>query len=95
MKEALFLSSRKQMDKVNKDLSPLERTPGLDSELDKIQALLDYLTEEYKAKKAALENSISPDSTGMTRSHHHSAVLNVINGLHVTLVHNISYSTFQ
>lgn len=54
------------MDKVNKDLSPLERTPGLelDSELDKLRALLDRLTEEHKAKKAAVENSIRPDSTG-------------------------------
>lgn len=60
------------MDEINEDLSPLERTPGLDSELDKLRTLLDRLTEEYKAKKAAVENSISPDSTGMTQRHHHS-----------------------
>lgn len=83
MTELLFLSSREQMDKVNKDLSPLEKTRGLDSELDKLRALLDRLTEEYKAKNAAVDNSIGPDSTGMIKKDHHSAMLNVVNGLHM------------
>ncbi|XP_022601051.1 laminin subunit beta-3 [Seriola dumerili] len=55
---------RDQVDKVNDDLSPLPRTPGLDSDLDKLRALLDGLTVSFKAKKDALENSISPDSAG-------------------------------
>ncbi|AWP03505.1 putative laminin subunit beta-3 [Scophthalmus maximus] len=53
-----------QVDKVNDGLPPLERTPGLDSELDKLKALLDGLTVLYKAKKGAMENSISPNNTG-------------------------------
>ncbi|KAG7229500.1 hypothetical protein INR49_031924 [Caranx melampygus] len=55
---------RKQVDKVNNDLSPLEKTPGLDSELDNLRDLLDSLIVTYKAKKDAMENSISPDSKG-------------------------------
>ncbi|XP_071350563.1 laminin subunit beta-3 [Trachinotus anak] len=57
-------SLRDQLDKVNTDLSPLGRTPGLDSELHKLRALLNGLTVLYKAKKDAIENTISPDSAG-------------------------------
>ncbi|KAM7006218.1 laminin subunit beta-3 [Tautogolabrus adspersus] len=55
---------RDQLDKVDEDLPPLTRTPGLDSELEKLKALLDRLNEEYKDKKAALENTTSPDNSG-------------------------------
>ncbi|XP_040890794.1 laminin subunit beta-3 isoform X2 [Toxotes jaculatrix] len=55
---------RDQVDKVNDNLSPLERTPGLDSELDKLKALLNGLTVLYKAKKDAMDNSISPNNAG-------------------------------
>ncbi len=57
------------MNQVDDDLSPLERTPGLDSELDSLRALLDSLTVEYKAKKDAMENSISPNNAGQKRQH--------------------------
>ncbi|KAI4827778.1 hypothetical protein KUCAC02_031149 [Chaenocephalus aceratus] len=36
---------------VNNELSPKERPPALGSELDRLQALLDSLTLQYKAKK--------------------------------------------
>ncbi|XP_070695736.1 laminin subunit beta-3 [Pempheris klunzingeri] len=64
--DALFQLNklRDQVDKVYNDLSPLERTPGLDSELDKLRALLNSLTVEYKSRKDALDNSISPSNTG-------------------------------
>lgn len=52
------------MGKVNDDLSPLVRTPGQDSELNKLQDLLDRLTEVYNAKKGASENSIDPNNAG-------------------------------
>lgn len=55
---------RDQVEKVNNDLSPLERTPGLASELDKLRDLLDRLTVEYKAKKDATDNSVSPNNAG-------------------------------
>lgn len=45
--------SRYQLDN---DLSPLTKTPGLDSELDKLQDLLERFTLEYNAKKNATEN---------------------------------------
>lgn len=54
------------MDKINNDLSPLDRTPGLDEELDRLQALLDRLIVEYKAKKDASKNSVSTVDTGQT-----------------------------
>lgn len=57
------------MDKVNDDLSPLEKTPGLDSELDKLRDLMNRLAVTYKAKKDAMENSISPDSKGQKQTH--------------------------
>ncbi|KAI9520119.1 hypothetical protein NQZ68_021838 [Dissostichus eleginoides] len=55
---------RDQVDKVNNELSPKERTPGLGSELDKLQALLDSLTLRYKAKKDAKDNSVSQNNSG-------------------------------
>lgn len=64
----MFLFHREQVAKVDNNLSPLARTPGLDSELDKLQALLDRITVEYKAKKAATENSISPNNAGQKQN---------------------------
>lgn len=55
---------RDELDKVDKDLSPMEKDPGLDLELDKLRAILDSLSLVYKAKKDAMENSISPDNSG-------------------------------
>lgn len=52
------------MDKVDDELSPLAKTPGLDSELDKLQALLDSLNLQYKAKKDAKDNSIDQNNAG-------------------------------
>lgn len=76
----MFLSFRDQMDKVNKDLSPLVRTPGLDSELNKLQALLDRLTVEYKARKDALDNSLGPNNAGQKQRHPVTVTLNVMDG---------------
>ncbi|KAM8757559.1 laminin subunit beta-3 isoform 1-T2 [Acanthopagrus schlegelii] len=56
---------RDQVAKVDKDLPALERTPGLDSELDKLRTLLDRLTVEYKNKKELIDTSISPNNTGV------------------------------
>lgn len=47
---------------VDNDLSPLTKTPGLDSELDKLQDLLENFTLVYNAKKDATKNSISPNT---------------------------------
>lgn len=55
------------MNKINNDLTPLTRTPGLDSELDNLQDLLDRLNVEYKAKKDAAGNSVGYNNTGMTQ----------------------------
>lgn len=55
------------MNKINNDLTPLTRTPGLDSELDNLQDLLDRLNVEYKAKKAAAGNSVGYNDTGVTQ----------------------------
>nr|XP_046236163.1 laminin subunit beta-3-like isoform X2 [Scatophagus argus]XP_046236168.1 laminin subunit beta-3-like isoform X2 [Scatophagus argus] len=55
---------RDQVDEINNGLSPLERTPGLDSELDRLRALLDRLTVEYKAKKDSIDNSMSSNNAG-------------------------------
>lgn len=51
---------------VDNDLSPLTKTPGLDSELDKLQDLLENFMLVYNAKKDATKNSISPN-TGQKR----------------------------
>lgn len=63
------LSHRDQVAKVDKDLPALERTPGLDSELDKLRTLLDRLTVEYKNKKELMDTSISPNNTGQKQRH--------------------------
>ncbi|XP_037620786.1 laminin subunit beta-3-like isoform X1 [Sebastes umbrosus] len=55
---------RDQVNKLDNDFPPLVRTPGLDSELDKLQTLLDSLTLVYKVKKDAKVNSTSPSSAG-------------------------------
>ncbi|XP_034442702.1 laminin subunit beta-3 [Hippoglossus hippoglossus] len=55
---------RDQVDEVNDDLPPATRPPGLESELNKLQALLDGLTVLYKAKKSATDNTISPNNAG-------------------------------
>lgn len=57
------------MDKVNDDLPPLAKTPNLDTELDKMQDLLNSLNKEYKAKKDAKDNSVSSNNTGQKRRH--------------------------
>lgn len=53
-----------KVDKVNDDLPPLAKTPGLESALDKLQALLDSLTPEYNAKKDAKDKSTSENDKG-------------------------------
>ncbi|KAK2821040.1 hypothetical protein Q5P01_023999 [Channa striata] len=55
---------KNQVAKENDDLSPLERTPGLDSELTKLGALLDSLNTVYKAKKDAIQTSVDPSNSG-------------------------------
>lgn len=50
------------MNKLQEDVSPLTRTPGLDSELDRLQELLDRLTVDYRAAR----NSSTPDTGGVT-----------------------------
>ncbi|KAM9364179.1 laminin subunit beta-3 [Pholidichthys leucotaenia] len=53
-----------QREQVDNDLSPLEKTPGLDSELKKLQDQLDNITLTYKDKADALDKTISPENTG-------------------------------
>lgn len=55
------------MNKINNDLTPLTITPGLESELDNLQDLLDRLNVEYKAKKDAAGNSVGYNNTGVTQ----------------------------
>uniref|UniRef100_UPI003AAB3FD0 laminin subunit beta-3 n=1 Tax=Centroberyx gerrardi TaxID=166262 RepID=UPI003AAB3FD0 len=55
---------RDQMEQVNGDLLPLKTVPGLGSQLDKLQALLDGLGLEYNAKNDALIKSGSSNNTG-------------------------------
>ncbi|KAK2914589.1 laminin subunit beta-3 [Channa argus] len=64
--EALSLLDklRNQVDNVNNDLSPLERTPGLDTELNKLWDLLDSLKIVYKAKKDAIQTTTDPTNAG-------------------------------
>lgn len=57
------------MDKVNRDLSPLDRVPGLDSELVKLQALLESLRVQYNAKKDAMTNSVNNNNAGLRQRH--------------------------
>ncbi|XP_069007880.1 laminin subunit beta-3 [Embiotoca jacksoni] len=56
---------RDQLEKVDNDLSVLAETPGLNSELEKLQDLLDSLSLVYKAKKDAMENSTNPNNAGV------------------------------
>nr|XP_019959824.1 PREDICTED: laminin subunit beta-3 [Paralichthys olivaceus] len=53
-----------QVEEVNDDLPPVTRPPALESELDKLQALLDSLTLLYKVKEGAIDNTISPNNAG-------------------------------
>lgn len=55
------------MNKINSDLTPLTRTPGLDSELDNLQDLLNRLNVEYKVKKDAAGNPTGYNNTGVTQ----------------------------
>ncbi|XP_020558993.1 laminin subunit beta-3 isoform X2 [Oryzias latipes] len=55
---------RKQLEQANGNLPSFEKTPGLASELAKLQDVFNQLTLIYKAKKAVLENSISSENTG-------------------------------
>lgn len=57
------------MNKLDNDFPPLVRTPRLDSELDKLQTLLDSLTLVYKVKKDAQVNSTSPSNAGQKQRH--------------------------
>lgn len=45
-------------------------TPGLDSELNKLQALLERLAGEYEAKRIGLENTLGPNDTGQLHQLH-------------------------
>ncbi|KAM4740269.1 laminin subunit beta-3 [Anableps anableps] len=64
--DALYLLNklRDELEKVDDDLPPPARDPGLESELDKLQALLDSISFIYKAKKDAMKNFIDPNSAG-------------------------------
>ena len=62
--DQLWLSCRGNMGKVNNDLSPMGRLPGLESEVDKLQALMDSLIFIYKDEKDAMEKSISANNAG-------------------------------
>ncbi|XP_029006744.1 laminin subunit beta-3 [Betta splendens] len=55
---------RNQMGKVNDDLTPLRKAPSQESELNKLQDLLDSLTEVYNAKKDASATSRDPNIAG-------------------------------
>lgn len=58
----ILLSYRNHLNKLKDDLSPLDRTPGQDLELNKLQNLLDKLIVVYNAKKDATD----PDNAGET-----------------------------
>lgn len=60
----IMSSARDKVNQIDNDLSPLMRTPGLDSDLDKLQNLLASLTEVYNAKKDAKKESTSPTDKG-------------------------------
>lgn len=62
-----FLSSRNQQEKMIDELSPLLRKPGLDSELDYLQDLLDRLALEYNAKSNSVDNTLGPNDRGQLR----------------------------
>lgn len=52
------------MKKIDNDLSPLVKTPGLNSKVEKLRDLLDRLTVEYTAKKDAMVNSVGANNEG-------------------------------
>lgn len=60
------------------DISPLARTPGLDSELDRLQDLLDRLTVEYKAKQNAVGTTPQHNNTGVTATLHVMLLLYIL-----------------
>ncbi|XP_047437735.1 laminin subunit beta-3-like [Mugil cephalus] len=64
--DALFQLDRlrDRLDSAGNNLSPLVKNQALDPELDKLQTLLDSLILVYKAKKGALDNSVSPGNAG-------------------------------
>ncbi|XP_034023528.1 laminin subunit beta-3 [Thalassophryne amazonica] len=53
---------RDQLDDI--ELSPLDRKPSLNPELDKIQDLLDKLNQDYKTRNGTWNTSTSGNSTG-------------------------------
>ncbi|XP_053291489.1 laminin subunit beta-3 isoform X2 [Pleuronectes platessa] len=53
-----------QVDNINDDLPTATRPAGLESELAKLQALLDGLSVLYKAKKGATDSTTSPNNAG-------------------------------
>ncbi|KAJ3601988.1 hypothetical protein NHX12_029749 [Muraenolepis orangiensis] len=55
---------RDQMKKLDGAISPLKQVPGLDLQLDALQALLDGLVLQYNAKNSAFKNAVKPDHTG-------------------------------
>lgn len=85
------------MDKVNDDLSPLVRTPGQDSELNKLLDLLDKLTVVYNAKKDASKNFIDPSIPGEK----HTLITTTLSFTHGSLtaddilVHTVSNSAHK
>ncbi|KAM9813916.1 laminin subunit beta-3 [Neosynchiropus ocellatus] len=56
---------RDRADEADENLSPLQKTPGLTAELDRLQALLDALTLEHKKKKDAASNAVDPKSEAL------------------------------
>lgn len=70
----MILSFRDQLNKMKNDVSPLARTPGLDSELDKLQDLLDRLTVEYKARQDAIGKTPLRNNTGVTATLHFNGI---------------------
>ncbi|KAM9859183.1 laminin subunit beta-3 [Aulostomus maculatus] len=59
---------RDQVDKVSDDLPPLVKKPGLGSELDKLQDLLDKLSVDYNIKKDAMKNTINTNDAGAIKA---------------------------
>ncbi|XP_053725062.1 laminin subunit beta-3 [Synchiropus splendidus] len=56
---------RDRADEADKNLSPLQKTPGLTAELDRLQALLDGLTLLYNNKKDGHTNTVDPNSDAL------------------------------
>ncbi|MEQ2175339.1 hypothetical protein GOODEAATRI_017050 [Goodea atripinnis] len=64
--DALFQLNklRDELEKIDNDLPPPVRDPGLEYELDKLQVLLDSIHLIFKSKKDAIENYINPSNSG-------------------------------